>query len=286
MSAIPTHRAGMVTATALGSRPQALASSGEHLTAAALQGIGLRVSLDGVPVLHDVDVSVAAGRWTCIVGPNGAGKSTLIKALAGLLSPGAGRALIDGEPLERMSPRRRARRLAWLGQGEVASEDLRVYDLVMLGRLPHRAWLGAPGREDHAAVEQALRAMHGWAWRHRLLGQLSGGERQRVLLARALAVEATILAMDEPLTNLDPPHQVDWLRMVRERVDHGTTVVTVLHELSLALQADELVVMAGGRVFHQGSCHDSRTHAAVEAVFEGRLHIQAYEGQWLALPRF
>ena len=262
-----------------------ITASREPGPAPALQGRSLRVNLDGAPVLQDVDVSVTAGRWTCLVGPNGAGKSTLIKTLSGLLSPDAGQALMDGEPLDRLPPRRRAQRLSWLGQGEVASEDLRVYDLVMLGRLPHQAWLAAPGPTDHAAVELALRATQGWPWRDRLLGQLSGGERQRVLLARALAVEAAILVMDEPLTNLDPPHQVDCLRLVREGVGRGTTVVTVLHELSLALHADELIVMAGGRIVHQGASHDPSTHAALEAVFEGRIRIRAYEGQWLALPR-
>src|SRR5690606_8428424 len=104
-----------------------------------------------------------------------------------------------------------------------------------------------------AAVEQALRATQAWDWRHRALGQLSGGERQRVLLARLLAVQAQVLLMDEPLANLDPPHQADWLLLVRALVVQGTTVVSVLHEVSLALQADDMVVMAAGRVLHHGA---------------------------------
>jgi len=135
------------------------------------------------------------------------------------------------------------------------------------------------------AVEQALRATQAWDWRGRTLGQLSGGERQRVLLARALAVQAQVLLMDEPLANLDPPHQADWLLLVRELVADGKTVVSVLHEISLALQADELVVMAQGRVSYQGACSDAATHRALEQVFDHRIAIHALAGQYVALPR-
>ena len=155
----------------------------------------------------------------------------------------------------------------------------------MLGRLPHQPWLAPPSAADHTAVEQALRATQAWDWRGRTLGQLSGGERQRVLLARALAVQAQVLLMDEPLANLDPPHQADWLLLVRELVAQGKTVVSVLHEISLALQADELVLMAQGRVSYQGTCGDAATHRALEDVFEQRIAIHALAGQWVALPK-
>ncbi|MGQ2979175.1 MAG: ABC transporter ATP-binding protein, partial [Polaromonas sp.] len=107
----------------------------------------------------------------------------------------------------------------------------------------------------------------------------------RVLLARALAVQAQVLLMDEPLANLDPPHQADWLLMARALVAEGKTVVSVLHEISFALQADELVVMADGRVTHQGACADPVTHRALEAVFGNRIAVHSVAGQWLALPR-
>jgi iron complex transport system ATP-binding protein len=113
---------------------------------------------------------------------------------------------------------------------------------------------------------------------------LSGGERQRVLLARALAVEAQVLLMDEPLANLDPPHQADWLELVRTLVKQGKTVVSVLHEISMALHADEMLILANGRVAHHGHCADPATHRALEAVFEHRIAIHALGAQWVALP--
>jgi iron complex transport system ATP-binding protein len=252
-------------------------------SAVAIRACGIRARLGQTEVLRGMDMALPAARWTSIVGPNGAGKSTLLKVLAGLL-PYQGEVSLLEQPLASMPRRLRARQLAWLGQSEVSGDDLTVWDVAMLGRLPHQGWLGAPSAADHAAVQQALKATQAWDWRARTLGQLSGGERQRVLLARALAVQAQVLLMDEPLANLDPPHQADWLGLVRSLVIQGCTVVSVLHEISMALQADEMLVVAQGRVTHQGACADAATHRAVEAVFEGRIAIHALGAQWVALP--
>lgn len=233
-------------------------------------------------VLHGINLALPAGRWTSIVGPNGAGKSTLLKVLAGLL-PHSGEVQLLGQPLHSLPGRLRAQQLAWLGQNESSGDDLTVLDVALLGRLPHQPWLGSPSAADFLAVEQALKATQAWDWRCRALGQLSGGERQRVLLARALAVQAQVLLMDEPLSNLDPPHQADWLDVVRALVAQGTTVVSVLHEISMALQADEMVVMAQGRITHQGACTDVATHRALTQVFDERIAIHAVQGQWVAL---
>ena len=249
----------------------------------ALKARRLEVSLAGRPVLHGLDLDIAAGQWTSIIGPNGAGKSTVLKALAGLL-PAGGSVELLGQPLHSLPARTRALQMAWLGQNESTGDDLKVWDVAMLGRLPYQSLLGASSPADHAAVEQALRATQAWDWRERALGQLSAGERQRVLLARALAVQAQVLLMDEPLANLDPPHQADWLQLVRALVAQSCTVVSVLHEISMALHADTMVVMAQGRITHHGPCSDAQTHRAVEQVFDHRLAIHALAGQWVAIP--
>ena len=106
-----------------------------------------------------------------------------------------------------------------------------------------------------------------------------------MLLARALAVNAPVLLMDEPLANLDPPHQADWMATTRALVAAGKTVVSVLHELSMALASDQLVIMAEGRVLHDGPCGDPTTHAALEMVFDQRVHVYRVADQWIALPR-
>jgi iron complex transport system ATP-binding protein len=245
----------------------------------AIKACQIGASIGNRLILQGIDLQLPAGRWTSIVGPNGAGKSTLLKVLAGLLPRAAvqGEVQLLGRPLAQIPARERARQLAWLGQNEGSADDLTSYDVAMLGRLPHQPWLAPPSAADHAAVEQALRTTQAWDWRHRPLSQLSGGERQRVLLARALAVQAQVLLMDEPLANLD-------LHTMRALVDAGGTVVSVLHEVSLALQADDMVVMAAGRVLHQGACDAPATHAALEEVFDHRIQVRHLDGLWMALP--
>jgi iron complex transport system ATP-binding protein len=250
----------------------------------ALACRGLHVALGGREVLHGVDLDVPAGRWTAIAGPNGAGKTTLLKALAQLLPPLSGEVSLQGRPAGRWPARERARALAWLGQNEGGSEDLLARDVVMLGRLPHQDWLGSACPADHAAVHAAMDQTQSWDWRDRPLGSLSGGERQRVLLARALAVGAPLLVMDEPLANLDPPHQADWLALVRAHVAQGGTAVSVLHEITLVLQADDVVVVDAGRVVHHGPSAAAATHRALESVFGGRIAVHAVAGRWVALP--
>jgi len=249
----------------------------------AIEAINIRAHIGNAEILHGISLSLSQGRWTSIVGPNGAGKSTLLKVLAGLL-PHSGTVRLLGQDLLSLPNRTRARQLAWLGQNESSGDDLTVWDVALLGRLPHQAWLAGPGPKDLAAAETALKATQAWDWRQRSLGQLSGGERQRVLLARALAVQAQVLLMDEPLANLDPPHQADWLGVVRCLLETGVTVVSVLHEISMALHADEMVIMASGCITHQGACANPATHRALEAVFDHRLTIHPLAKQWVALP--
>ena len=253
----------------------------------ALQARDVLVERGEHIILQVNALDIPAGRWTSVVGPNGAGKSTLLQVLAGLLSVSSqdrGRVALLGQDMAAMVLRQRAKQLAWMGQNQ-SSDDMRVADVVMLGRLPHQAWLSGPSDLDHAKVQAALKSTHAWDWRERPLNQLSGGERQRVLLARLLAVDAQVLLMDEPLANLDPPHQADWLLLMRELVAAGKTVVSVLHEVSMALQSDGLIIMNQGRVTHQGDTKDSKTHEALCHVFDGRISVHSIAGQWVVLPR-
>jgi len=249
----------------------------------AFRASNVHASLGGAEVLRGIDLAIASGRWTSIVGPNGAGKTTLLKALA-QLTPWTGRIELLGRDARAMPARERARAVAWLGQNEGGAEDLLARDVVMLGRLPHQPWLGPASAQDRVTVEAAMRTTQCWDWRDRPLGQLSGGERQRVLLARALAVDAPILAMDEPLANLDPPHQADWLQTVRSHVAKGGTAIAVLHEITMALHADDVVVMNAGRVVHHGACTDNASRRAVEEVFAGRIVVREIDGHPVAIP--
>jgi iron complex transport system ATP-binding protein len=251
----------------------------------ALGARALTVSLAGTPVLHQVSVRFDAG-WTAVVGPNGAGKSTLLRALAGLVPATTGTVTLDGRTLNEWSARERGRRVAWLAQQGESTGELTVRDVVRLGRLPHRGLFEATTAADEAIVDEAMQACECSAWQHRRLNELSGGERQRALLARALAVQAPVLLLDEPTTHLDPPHQVAVVRLLR-RLARTHTVVTVLHDLPLALQADRLLLMDRGRVVGDGAHDDPRLHAALCAMFGNALKIVQVAGpggRFIAVP--
>lgn len=254
----------------------------------ALTAHNITVIHDEFTVVDDVSLTLHAGEWVSLVGPNGAGKSSLLKALAGL-APAEGQVSLLGKPWAAWNRRERAQTLAWMGQAEAGQDDLTVYDVAMLGRLPHQSWLSTPSAKDHAVVEVALKTVQAWDWRTRSLGQLSGGERQRVLLARALAVQAQVYLMDEPLAGVDVPHQADWLEWVRCLTETGAAVVSVLHELNLALQADRVWVMSEGRWVHSGLPNDKETHQALSAVFQNRLQWREWQDEgvtrWVALPK-
>jgi iron complex transport system ATP-binding protein len=244
----------------------------------------LVVALGARRVLHGVTWQVPAG-WTAIVGPNGAGKSTLLRALAGLLVPAAGGVRLDGRALAAWPARERARRIAWLGQQADVTGELTVEQTVELGRLPHLGLVGAPAAADRAAVEAAMAATECAPWRERRLHELSGGERQRVLIARVLATEAPLLLLDEPTTHLDAPHQVALARLFRRLAEHHT-VVSVLHDLPLALQADRLLVLRDGRITADGAHDDPALHEALVAAFDGAIRITALNGgRPIAVPR-
>jgi iron complex transport system ATP-binding protein len=247
-----------------------------------LQTKSVQASWDNTQVLFDVSANFIQGQWTCIVGPNGAGKSSLLQVLAGLI-PARGEVLLQGQSLRQMSAKQRALALAWLGQQALGHDDLRVVDVVMLGRLPHQSWWTGATDEDHAVVEELLQTLELIAWRDRSLGSLSGGERQRVLLARALAVQAPVLLMDEPIANVDAPHQADWLATVQQLTQAGTTVISVLHDLNLALRADQVLVMQAGRVLLQAAPGDPALHACLQQVFDQRLSFHQVQRHWIAM---
>ena len=247
-----------------------------------LRAEGVRVELGGRPVLNGVSLDIRPG-WTAVVGPNGAGKSTLLRALAGLLPIEGGVVRLEDRALHEWAPRERGKRIAWLAQQGEATGDLSVREVVALGRLPHLGLLAAPSAADEAIVDAAMAATECSAWPLRRLHQLSGGERQRVLLARVLAVQAPVLLLDEPTTHLDPPHQVALVRLLR-RLGQDHRVVSVLHDLPLALQADHVVVLQGGQVRVEGACDDPTVHVALTEVFEHAVRIERLGARFVAMP--
>jgi len=253
-----------------------------HATLACTE---LQVEIEGRTVLHGVSLALQRG-WTALVGPNGAGKSTLLKACAGLLAVRAGQLWMGGRKLEDLTRAQRARMVAWLPQQDGASGDLTVRETVGLGRLPHTGLWGRWRPRDTHAVHQAMQRTDCVAWQDRPAQGLSGGERQRVHLARALATGADILLLDEPMAHLDPPHQWAMACLFRE-LAATHTVVTVLHDPTMALQADRVVAMHKGRIHAYGPHDDPALHRALERLFSPAVRIEPLQispGRFGAVP--
>ncbi|GAA3004482.1 ABC transporter ATP-binding protein [Streptomyces fulvorobeus] len=219
------------------------------------------ISVDGVSfgypgrtVLADIRLRVAPGESVALVGLNGCGKSTLLRLVAGLLRPSAGRVLLDGEDVARLSRRATARRVALLHQSSPSVPGMTVRQLVRQGRYAARGPLGMLREGDDEVCARALADVGVADWSDRMVDSLSGGERQRVRLAMSLAQDTGVLLLDEPTTYLDLRHQLEVLQtVVRLREERSLTVVMVLHDLGHAARfADRIVALRGGRVAADG----------------------------------
>ena len=233
-----------------------------------LEAKGLSVSIRDRELVSDASLHIAGGELVGLIGPNGAGKSTLLRALLGIREKSAGNIQLDGRDFLAMSGRERASAVAFLPQERRVEWRLPAYDIVMLGRYPHRVGFGGPTPEDRAAVERALDAVDGHSLRDRPVAVLSGGERTRILLARALAVESPILLVDEPIAALDPYHQLHVMEILRERARDGAGVLAVIHDLVLAERfMDRLILMDASRIVAEGSPVEVLTAERLAAVY-------------------
>ncbi|MEJ5914377.1 ABC transporter ATP-binding protein [Pseudokineococcus sp. 1T1Z-3] len=244
---------------------------------AALGARGLSVQLGRALAVDAVDLEVTRGAVTAVVGPNGSGKSTLLRALGRLVAPTAGTVVLDGADVARLRSKQLAQRLGVLPQGPVAPEGLTVVDLVSRGRDPHRRWYDQWSRADEAVVLDVLARTGMLDLAHAAVDDLSGGQRQRAWIAMALAQQTPVLLLDEPTTYLDVAHQLDVLELVRRlHEEAGTTVLMVLHDLSMAARfADRVVALRDGRVVAHGTPAEVVTPETLRAVFDLEAHVVA-----------
>lgn len=229
----------------------------------------------GASVLRNLSLEVRPGGVTGVFGPNGCGKSTLLRLFNGALRPQAGRVWIDDAPLDGLSTREIARRIAVVPQQTPADIPLTVAEMVMLGRHPHRRPLEPTSDNDRRLVDDALRRVDLAQLARRMFSRLSGGERQRTVIARALAQDTPILMMDEPTTHLDLKHQIDLYRMARDFAARGRTVVMVCHDLYIApTYADHAILMRDGTVVAAGNTPDVLAPDNILAAFDCQLPWQ------------
>ena len=252
-----------------------------------LRGWGLHGGYDRRPVVRGVDLEVAPGRCVALLGPNGAGKTTLVRLLAGVLPAERGTVELLGRPLTTWRRREAARAVALVPQQVHFAFPLTVREVIEQGRAPHLGPWRPPGRDDHAAVADAIARLDLAGLADAPVQRLSGGERQRVVLARALATRARVLLLDEPAAALDLRHQLDLAGIVATLRAEGVGVVAVLHDWNLALElADELVVLREGRVVAAGRPAETVRPELFAAVFGVEVEILADRaGRPVVVPR-
>ncbi|ALJ19774.1 ABC transporter ATP-binding protein [Microbacterium sp. No. 7] len=237
---------------------------------------GLRAGYGTRGVLEHLDVRIPDGGLTVIVGPNACGKSTLLRALSRLLPATAGRVLLDGGDIRRLSTKEVARRMGLLPQSPLAPDGISVADLVGRGRYPHQSVLSSWSADDERAVTAAMAATGVSELADRHVDELSGGQRQRVWIAMALAQETPILLLDEPTTFLDIGHQIEVLELVSRLRAEGRTIVAVLHDINQAARyASHLIAMKDGGIVAEGSPSDVVDAALLLELFGLRARVIA-----------
>jgi iron complex transport system ATP-binding protein len=251
-----------------------------------LAAVEVEVRYETRVAVQPTTFELVPGELVALVGPNGAGKSTLLRALAGLVAH-AGRVTWRGTSLTRLDGRTRARAVAYLPQDPPVHWPLAASEVVALGRLPHRPYGAERSAADDAAIAGAMRQTDTLAFAARNVDRLSVGERARVLLARALAVEAPVLLVDEPIAMLDPYHQLDVMSALREYATgrEPRLVVAVLHDLGLAARfCARVLLMNDGAVVGDGPPDATLSSAAIRAHYRVEPVIASHDGEPLIVP--
>jgi ABC-type Mn2+/Zn2+ transport system ATPase subunit len=243
-------------------------------------GAVLDVELRGVDAgygetlaLENVSLEVPRGSLVAVVGPNGAGKSTLLKLIAGLLKPWRGEVLVLGD-----APGEHARRVAYVPQAEMVdwAFPVTVSQVVMMGRYPLLGPWRRPGSADAAATDQALERVGMQDLRDRQIGRLSGGQRRRVFLARAMASQAQLFLLDEPVTAIDPATQDDIMDVLGDEAAAGRTVIATTHDLACAAECFQRVVAVNRTIVADGPSSIALDAAVLARAYGG--HLLRLEG--------
>jgi iron complex transport system ATP-binding protein len=254
------------------------------VTEPAIELRDVAAGYDGRQVLRDVEAVIERGERIAIVGPNGAGKSTLLRLITGVLAPTLGEVRLGGQPVREMSRIAIARRVAVVPQVATLPFAARVEEVVALGRLPHEDPLRGPRPADRAAVEAAIARVGLGDLVGRDARDLSLGERQLVLVGLAVAQAAPVIVLDEPTVHLDIRHQVDVMELLVDlNLRDGTTIVAVLHDLTLAAHYfPRVLVVDGGGLAADGSPAEALSRERIRDVF--RIEPWLLSAPWATEP--
>ncbi len=226
----------------------------------------INVTLGGKAILQDISLAVTKGEFVGIIGPNGSGKSTLLRTIYRIIKPSSGAILLDGQNIKQVKLSESAKKMGVVGQFNAVNFDFTVFDMVMMGRTPHKSLLGSDTAVDYEIAMEAIKKTGMEKHVHRSFSTLSGGEKQRIILARALAQQPQLLVLDEPTNHLDIKYQLQILSIVKSL---GIGVLAALHDLSLAaMYCSKLYVLKEGNVIASGVPNKILTPELVRAIYE------------------
>lgn len=222
-------------------------------------------------ILDSVDLTVEDGILTVLLGPNGSGKSTLLKTVAGIITPGSGRIIIDDSEYTDLTPRQLACRVSYMAQTR-NTPNIIAGRMVLHGRFPYLSYPRRYSRADTEAAHAAMEAADALDIAHCPMTELSGGQRQKVYLAMTLAQDTKNVLMDEPMSFLDIQHQLGLMETAKGLASSGKAVLMVMHDIRMAMQsADRIVVMASGRVLCRGTPEQVFDLGFIDAAFGVKL---------------
>ncbi len=263
------ERANGHSATELpGNGHRADANANAGLAVAGVSAAGIWAAYGEREVLSGLDLEAAQGTLTALAGPNGVGKSTLLRLIAGALRPSRGRIRVMGKDIFAMSGKERARLVAMVPQSPQLPWGASALEVVLMGRNPHLRLLSWESAADVEIALESLRMTDAEHLAERPVHQLSGGEGQRVAIAMALAQQTPVILLDEPTANLDLAYQPAIMRLLRELAAEGKTMITAVHDLTLAGQfCDEVALVSEGRIIACGTPEATLTTAAIRQVY-------------------
>lgn len=220
-------------------------------------------------VLKDISFDINKGEFLGVIGPNGAGKSTLLKLMSRVLYPQKGSILFEDKDITKINLKELCRKAAFVPQETAVGFPFSVWEMVMMGRIPHLKRLQVETKHDHCVAQEALAMTDSLHLKEKDISRLSAGERQRVIIARALAQEPVLLFLDEPTSHLDIGHQAQILDLLKRLNRQAClTVIMVLHDLNLAGEyCDRLILLNDGRVFKDGTPEEVLTYQNIEEVY-------------------
>ncbi len=226
-------------------------------------------------ILQDISFKIERGGFVGMIGPNGSGKTTLLKILYRLLSPQKGQVLFEDKPLQKMSRSEIAKKMAVVAQENYPLFPFRVEEVVLMGRSPYLGSFLFEGKKDLEIAQRAMEWTEILPLRERYLDELSGGERKRVFIARALAQEPEVILLDEPTSNLDIHHQLDFMNLILNlNREKGVTIILASHDLNLTSEfCDRLILLQKGRIYCLGSPEEVITPENIEKVYGCKVWI-------------